>query len=388
MAENVADLGYVAVKEETTGGTPVIPNLYIPLYEEDLTTNINLDEDMPIIGNKAARWQMVQGQRDHQGTLGLMAEPNTALYILSMLMKRGSVTGTGPYTWPFTMTDITNSFTLDVVKGRSVFRFWGLRAKSLKVSFDDNKAQFDLAVSALGSLTARKITSVVTNTLTLDTAYDPVPTKGFIATDLVRIFKADGSVQDTTVSSVTNTTVVVAAAGGAAANDFIVLRPASPSYTLQPPFQWARTEYRFGATAAAALSATHTPMEEGSDWTLLHNFQKDEGEKRSGSYDPAALIHTRMDAEVKTKHFFDNPGDYSNFVSVQKRALVIRMFNAAISGTDQELRITLNNLKGTESKPPLKTAEVVYQEMTWKPQYDTADAAFMSVTLLNNLASF
>ena len=75
MPERLSDLGYLAIKKEATKGTAVTPNIFLPLYSESLGTNVNLDDDMPIIGNKAARLQTVLGQRPHSGALTVAGEP-------------------------------------------------------------------------------------------------------------------------------------------------------------------------------------------------------------------------------------------------------------------------------------------------------------------------
>jgi hypothetical protein len=389
MPENISDLQYMSVKEETTSGTPVTPTIYIPLFEEDVTVDVNPILENLIIGNRFKTYQALQGFRSHGGTVKTIAEPNTSLYIWSMLLKRGSVSGSGPYTWPFTVDVPVSSFTVDIAKGRLVQRYWGVKASQIKSSFQDGELQYDVAIQGVGSFITRKITNVSSNVLTLDTTYDAVPTKGLVASDLVRIFLASGAVVDTTVVSVTNTTVTVASAGGAAANDYICLRPVSaPSFSLQRPFLLPQTEFRFGATASAAASAAHTGLEVSPEWMVSHDFATDTGEVRSGSFDPVALVHTEVDAEVKGKVFFDTPAMWDEYQSLTKRALVIKHLSTLVSGTNQELRITLNNIKQINAKAPLKTGDIIYDEFTYKPQYDTTDGQGLSVTIINSLSAF
>jgi len=388
MAENIADLQYMSVKEETTSGTPVTPTVYIPVFEEDVTSEINPVLENLIVGNKFKTYQALQGFRSHGGTVKTIAEPNTAIYLFSMLLKRGSVSGAGPYTWPFTAEDPVKSFTVDIAKGRLVKRLWGVKSNQIKSSFQDGELQFDVGIQGLGAFVTRKITNVSTNVLTLDTTYDANPTKGLVASDLIRLFKADGSVVDTTVTSLTSTTVTVGSATGVAANDFICLRPATPSFTLQRPFILPQTEFRFGATASAAASAAHTGLEVSPEWTISHDFATDTGEVRSGAFDPVALVHTEVDAEVKGKVFFDTPNMWDEYQSLTKRALVIKHLSTLVSSTNQELRITLNNIKQINSKAPLKTSEIIYDEFTYKPQYDTTDGQGLGVTIINSLSAF
>lgn len=386
MAERLSNIGYFAMKKESTKGTAVTPNTYVPLYEESIFNNLNLNLDTPILGNKVATYQALMGQRDHKGEVTVIAEPNTAARFFDMLLTKGSTTGANPYTHPFTLDNSTNpnAYTVDIQRGQIVFRFIGAEASQIGIDFDDNKMLFKVAISALKSFSIREIASVSTNTLTLTTNYDPSPTDGLVTSDLVRIFKADGSVVDTTVSSIgSGTQVTVGSASGVAGGDFVALRAATPSSTTVTPFLWARSEFRFGSTASGALSATQTRVEQGSAWTVKHMFEDEAGAKRSGAFDPAALVRTLGDVEFNTKIFFDTPDEFNRFLSLTKRACVVRHF----SETGYELRLTMNNLKVKENNPPVKSGEIVYQEITYVPTYDTSDGQAFSATVINAISS-
>src|ERR1022692_3874269 len=101
MAERLANLGYFALKVEATPGIAVIPSDFIPLYKENIDSQLNLVADNPIAGNVWDTYQVLQGQRSHKGTFSVMAEPNTAARLVDMLYTKGAVTGGGPYTFPF-----------------------------------------------------------------------------------------------------------------------------------------------------------------------------------------------------------------------------------------------------------------------------------------------
>lgn len=384
--ERLANTGYLALKKQSSKDTAVTPNVYVPLYEESLLTNLNLDEDNPIMGNKFARFQNIMGMRSHNGDVKVLAEPNTAGYLLDMLYTKGSTTGADPYTHPFTLSNVTdpNAYTVDIARGQIVFRFIGVEASQLGIEFDENKMLFNIAMSARKALSVVKISGNTTGTLVLYTDYDPAPTTGFVVNDLVRIFKADGSVVDTTVSSITDgTTIVVASATGVADGDYMALRAATPSYSLLTPFMWGRTEFRFGASASAALSASQTRIETGSVYTLMHNMEDVEGAKRSGSFDPAGFPRTQGDVELTTKIFFDTPEDLARFMAVSKRSLVIRHF----SGTAHELRVTLNNINIKEHNINDNSGEIIYAEIVWSPRYDTSDGQAMDVKVINAVSS-
>lgn len=388
----LSNLGYLALKKQTNAATPVTPDTYAPIYDETLTTNLNLDQDNPIIGLKYARIQSLQGQRDHGGDFTCLAEPNTGAQIYDMLYTRGSVTGANPYTWPFTASSTDpNSYTLDISTGNMVARYWGVQASKVNPAWDKNKMNRKVTVHALGSFLGREIASISTTTLTLTTTYDPTPTTGLVVGDLVAIWKAsDGSFNNFTVSSLTATTVVLnASAASFAAGDMLVLRPATISLPalLANAFTWARTQFCFGATASAALSATHTPVEQGSTWGTMHGFKDDKGEKRSGSLDPAALLRTEADISVKTIEIFSGPGRAKDFLAIRKNALVIRCYAGA--GNIYEERITLNNIKmkAGGDKPKLKVGNHEYYDIEWIPDYDVSDGQAWDVKIINAIAS-
>lgn len=387
MPERVSNLGYMALKKESTKGTAVTPDTYVPLYEESLVTDVHLDEDTPIVGHKYFHHQVLQGLRSHTGDIKVLAEPNTAARILDMHLTKGSTTGSGPYTHPFTLSNTTNpnSYTVDIAKGQVVFRFMGLEVSEIEPDFEDNKMVFNLTCSALKSFTVREVSSLSTDTLTLKTNYDPSPTTGLVVGDLVRLFKADGTTVDLTVESIDSATEVTftSTPTGAAGGDYIALRPATPSLSVVTPFLWTRSEFRFAATAADALSATHTPLQEGSKWILTHEFEDDEGSKRSGSFDPASLVRKLGKASLTAIPFFDTPESYNRFLTVTKRACVIRHF----SETGYELRVTLNNLKAMEDPVSLNTDEVIYEELEYVGTYDSSDGQAFDVKVINNVSS-
>lgn len=386
MGERVANIGYVALKKQSAIGTPVTPDVYAPYYKQSLNTNINMVQDNAIYGGKFRNYTLLKGQRSHGGSISVMAEPDTAGRWFDMLLTKDSTTGSGPYTHPFTLSALTdpNFYTMDISYGQQVVRFWGVGASKITPNWNDDEMIFDIDVSAIGSFYGREIASVSTNVLTLKTDYDPSPTTGLVASDLVRILKADGSTVDTTVSSITATTVTVASAGSGVANgDMIVLRPATPSLSVKTPFLWPRTEFRFGADASAALSATQTRLEKGSEVVLEHMFEANEGATRSGGFDPENLVRTVGNATFKIKRFFDNADEIKTWNALTKKACVIRSF----SETGYEFRVTLNNIKPKTNDMPTETEAVNYHEIDYGLQNDSSDGQGMSVTILNAVST-
>lgn len=390
--ERISNLGYLGLKKESTKGTAVTPNVYVPLYEESFITDTHIDQDSPINGLKFGVYQTLQGMRSHSGSFKVLAEPNTAGYIFDMLLTHGSPSGGGPYTHPFTLSPITNpnSYTIDIAKGQIVFRYIGVEASQIEPDFEDNKMVLNVDVSGLKAFTVRELASTPTGTnpytIVFKTNYDPSPTTGLVVSDTIRLFKADGSTVDCTVASIidgtsiTTTTDVTSGASG----DYVALRPATPSFTLVSPFLWSRSEFRFSDTASNALSASQTRLEKGSKWTIRHEFEDEEGAKRSGAFDPAALVRKKGFIDFTANRFFDTPEELNRFMTVSSRACVARHF----SETGYELRVTMNDIRPIEGPVPLKDDEIIYQEINYVPVYKSADSQAFDVKILNAVSSF
>ncbi len=388
--ERLGNLGYLMLGKETTKGTPVIPSVALPLYKESLNTNLNHDEDNPIVGLRVMPYAMFMGQRTHEGSFTVLGEPNTAQYIFDMLMSQSSVTGSGPYTHPFIVGE-AKSYTVDILKGQVVHRFFGVEAEEIEVGFNKNKMELTPKVSARGSFTVREIASISTNTITLTTSYDPAPNKGLVVNDNIRIVSAStgNTVVNATVTTVNTdgvTVVLNTSAASASVGDYFFISAATPTLNTLNPFLWARTEYRFGSTAAAALSATHTAIEDGSGkWKVMNPFENSGGSQRSGSFDPAALPRLQANAEVDVKTFFDVPDTANDFLGVKGKALVVRHFAGA--SNQYELRLTFNNCIIKDSKRELDSGKIIYHELNYKPVYSLTDGALMDLKIINAISS-
>lgn len=393
MAEQNAAIGYAAIKKESTVGTPVTPTVYAPYYKQSIMTDFHLMEDTPIYGNRFKKFQHLRGSRSHGGNITVMAEPNTIGYWLDMLLNKSATSGSNPYTHTFGLSNTTlpNSYTLDISLGSQVVRFWGVQASNINFAWEDQKMQLEIDVSALGSFYGREIASVSTNDITLKTDYDPNPTKGLVASDLVQIQKADGSVVNTTVSSVTATVVTVASAGsGVAAGDMIVLRPASPSLSVLTPFLWGKTHFFFSDTAANAVTASsdtanQTRLEPGTELALMWEFEDNEGSKRSGGFDPASLIRTVGDYSFKVKKYFDKAGDIQNWNALEKQAL--HMISYSGSTNQYALKVTLNNMTSLTNPIETESAATEYQEIEFGGNYDTSDGKGFEAVVINAVST-
>ncbi|MFI2837540.1 hypothetical protein [Mycolicibacterium sp. PDY-3] len=363
----------------------------MPLYNETISTEPNANTDNVVFGNKFARFNVTPGIRSHSGDIEIMAEPNTSSLFWKSLLTEGAITGSDPATHPLTASFTKPaSLTLDVSLGNQVARIIGFQASEIAPSWNDNECRWKIKGSALKTFLGAEIASISTATVTLKTPVNqPTPATGIVIGDLVTIIKAsDGSRQNLTVQTVTTTTVTFTTTPtGVTSGDVLVLRPATPSFALLEPFLWSRTEFRFADTAANALTATHTPLEDGTEFVVSHPFEDDAGAKSSGSFDPSRLVRSQsVDVTFKAKKYFENPlTELRPFQALTSQACVIRMF----SGASYEFRLTLNKLYITKGgdKAKITVDEALFYEPEYTPSYHAADGQGFDVKILNAISS-
>lgn len=403
MSEKLSSLGYLKIGKETVGrGVAVIPTVDVPLYSESFATKINLQTDNPIIGNPFAVYNIFPAQREHQGEIEVLCEPKTLPNFLNMLLNKVSSTanGSGVFTHLFNLgnPNISNaSYTLDILKGDIVHRFYGCEIDSLTPVFqNDSYTKMKLSISALGQVSVVPIESAATTTITLNTTYDPEPGKGLVVGDVITLAKVSNGVvvstENATISAISAdylTLTVGSLTGTYVAGDYLYIAKRTVTPNLGIPFNWARTEFRFGETATVALNATHTPLEKSSNFEIMNEFEDKAGARRSGSYDPVSLVRKQGNASLTVKKFFDNGQELNDFLKRTKRACVVRMFGGLISGTTfNEFRVTFNNLKIMESPDSVTAGEIIYLEQKLQPQYDSNDQQAFSVSVINDISSY
>lgn len=392
MAEQVAAKGYAALKKQVDINTVITPDVYVPYYKESWLTDAQRQDDTPIYGQMWGRFQTVDGQRKHMGEITVLHEPNTGPRFADSCLTKTATSGSNPYTNTFkdSVTTNPNFYTLDISTGEHVFRFFGLGNSELSPDLDGNKWLLKAKGSAIGSFDAREVGSIAGLIITLANApyYDGAPGKGLVIGDLVRIRKTTGVTVDTTVTAVTATTVTVGSVGTGAAGDMIYLRPATQTFALLEPFLFARTQFLFSPTsAAAALAGTQTRIEKGSTWSVKNPFNSEDGEARSGGFDPDSLVRVGgTDVTYKVKRFFDDKADLRLWASRAKYASVIRMY--AGSTNQYECRLTLNNLTfKNHPKPTMETKTTCYSDLEFLPNYDQTDGQAFDLTYINAIAS-
>lgn len=394
MAERVASGGYAALIKQTGPLTVGTPNVFVPYYKHAFTTDTGVNQDAPIYGNKFKTFQNIKGFRSHSGSIDWVAEPNSAAQLFDGLLSQQTTIGSGPYQHPFLLTTTDpNYYTYDFSLVSQVERFFGVVHEKITVGWNKEVMQFTTASSALGSFISRTVASVSGSTVTLAGDYDPVnATLGLVAGDLIYLQHSNGTGKlPLVVQAVTGgmTFTTTTAPTGIGAGDVVVLRPATVvGLNTLPTFTFPLTQYYFGATAAAALTASsttanQTALETGVTMEIDHSFDNAKGATRSGSYDPQSLIRTTGGYTFKVKQFFDTPAIEQAWLASQKQAMVMRSF----SGNGYELRFTANNMWADTNAISPESGKVIYNETSFSPQYDQADGLGMRVDVFNGLAT-
>lgn len=385
MTKEVAgNTGYIALRREVTEGVPAgIPNVFLPLYKESFTTEPNHGTSNSAFGSAFARLRITPGIRSHGGDLEVMAEPNSTQMWVDMTLPRTAQTGSAPITSTFGHTPAKPaSYTLDISATNQVFRYSGVQAGELSPTWTDNEMRWNVKAAAIKSFLGAEIVSISTATVTLSTEFNSSPTELLLVGDLVSVWLQAGTRQDFTISSKTATTVTLSGTPtGVTSGDMLILRASTPNLSLLQSFLWSRTEFRLAATAATALAATHTPMEQGSEWVISNPFDEDKGAQRSGSFDPASMVRkAAIDVSLKLKRFFENPDEVRNFVGMKNLACVIRCF----SGTQYELRITLNSIKTVSNPKPLVESDgILFYEIDYLPDNTSADGQGFDIKVIS-----
>lgn len=398
MSERLFNPGYIGFAVEATPGVALTPTDFGQAYDVSITTNRQLNELQPAAGNVYGVQQVVAGLRDHGGDATMIFEPNTFEKLAAMMLAQSSRSGSGPYTGVYGISASNppgKTYTIDVSDGIQAVRYYGCEVSTLTPSVSNNEVQIKPKFSARGTFNGREVasyTSGTPNTIVLKTDYDPAPNTGLVVGDTIQYVQTAGTITNLVIAAVnTNGTTITVTPNattisGAAAGDWIRLKALTPSFNMLGPVLWSNTQFCFGATASAALSATQVRVEPGSMWTLEFPFNDDKGEHRSGGQDPATLLRKPAKASLTVKKFFDTQADLETYNSLAKTACVVRHFVFS-GGVTYEVRITLNHLVTEDPMPKWKAGDINYSEIKYHCQFDTSDGQAFAVTTLNSNTS-
>ena len=387
-----SDEGYLAIGVQTDVNTAVVPDVFIPLIEEDISSDPNNERVDQIVGKDWKSNLILQGERTSGGTIKINADPENLGHLLNMTIKKGSTTGDAKgYTHPFTV-DEGDFYTVEILKGNYVHRLVGCRIKKLSLSFDSgmlkadaeivSKAKFNYGTLKTG-LTGAEQESVV-----FDEDFDPEPCNGLVAGDKIQTW-VSGVATDITVATVAankksitcEKTTVTASAGA-----LITLKKQTPTYTaLQRPFRFGQMLVGIGAnetasTSNAASYTTATPVDE-----LTFEFDNATEEHHASGNNNPLLLGGVPDANVKVKKLFETAEDVQQWNDIAKKAMTVIITGDEVGtdGTYSSLTIKLYNIKPSKASNKISVGEYIYDETEFYAEYDDTVSKAVEASLVN-----
>jgi hypothetical protein len=392
MSYYKSDQGYLAIGVQADIDTPVIPDVFIPLLEEDISSDPNNERVDQIVSKNWKSNLILQGNRTNGGTIKINADPENLGHLLNMTIKKGTTTGdTNGYTHPFTV-DEGDYYTVEILKGNYVHRLVGCRVKKLSLSFDNGKMQAEAELIAKSKFNYGTLKTALTGVgmteVVFDEEFDPEPCKGLVAGDVIQVWSS-GVATDVTVAtvsadykSITCASTTVTASAGA----LITLKEQTPVYsTLQRPFRFGQMLVGIGAnevaaTAAAGSYATATPVDE-----LTFEFDNATEEHHSSGDNDPLLLNGVPDANVKIKKLFETADDIQQWNDIAKKAITIIITGDEIGsgGTYASFTLKLYNVKPSKASNKISVGDYVYDETEFFVEYDDTAEKAVEATLVN-----
>lgn len=393
MSYYKGDSGYLAIGVQAEQGTAVVPDVFVPLLEESITSDPNNKRVEQVVGINWKSNLILQGDRTTSGGIKIMADPDNIGHFLNMTMLKGSTTGDSDgYTHPFTVGSATDYYTIEVLRGNYVHRFIDCQINKLALSFDEGKMVVDADITAKAKFNYGTLKTALTGAgmteVVFDEEFDPEPCNGLVAGDVIQTW-VSGVATDITVATVAEDKKSITCAETtvtASAGDLITLKQQDASYeTLQRPFRFGQMLVGIGddetaATSAAGSYSTATAVDELS-------FEFDNGIQEhhsSGDNDPLILLGM-PDANLTIKKLFETAEDVQQWDDVAKKAATIIITGDEIGdgGTYSSLTIKLHNIKPTKVDNKVQVGEYIYDESEFNVEYDDTDEEAVEVFLVN-----
>lgn len=392
-----ADSGYLAIGKQVDASTAVIPNIFVPMLEEDLSSDPNNERAKQIVGIDWKSNLILQGQRKHGGKIKILADPENLGYFLDMVLLKGTTTGSAEegYTHPFTV-DNSAYYTIEVKKGNAIHRYIGCQITKLGISFENGNMVLEAEVigkykfnygTLKTALTGAGMTSVV-----FDEKYDPEPCAGLVAGDVIQVWR-NGVATDVTIASVASNKKSItcdATAVTASVGDLITLKPQTASYSsLYRPFRFGQMLVGMGAneTAATANAASYA-LATAVDEIKIEIDKGIQERFASGDNDPV-LLSGVPDATLSIKKLFERAEDIQQWNDIAKKACTIIITGDEIaSGVYATFTLKFHNIKPKKADNKTKVGEYVYDETEFYVEYDNTDGVAITASLKNATASF
>lgn len=393
----ISDLAYMAFGKQSSAVAAVIPDVFVPLMEEDMKVDPKNERVKQIVGINWTSNKMLQGLREVGGSFTIQCDPENIGHILNMALVKDTTSGSGAvgYTHPFLEDGEPEFYTIDIVKGNAVQRFVGCQITKVEFSFQDGHLIAKCDVIARHAFSTATLKTALTGAgmvaVVLAEGYDPEPALGLVAGDVIQVQADDGSFTDVTIATIVtgNKSVTMSATNVTASiGALISLKAQTPSYAaLKRPFKFGQCLVGFGAdqTAADANVASYalaTPVDDFK-FTINRNITR---RRATGKNDALTLIGTG-DAELTVKKLFEDAEQQQQWMDIAKKACSILFTGDNIATTYYcSLAIKLHNIKPSDHGNKLSKGEYVFDETNFVVEYDDTDAMAMEVTLVNATA--
>jgi len=390
MTNYLSDQQYLAIKVESTENVPVKPDIFIPLISEDVKSNLNRSPDSRMSGLIWKGDNLLKGRHTHEGTIEVYADPDTLGHIFNMLYQKSSTTGdaNSGYTHSF-VPGSPDSYTIEIAKGLYAQRYWGVKADSVKLEFDNNKLKATIDIKAVGQFSVATLANDLSGAVTsavLSQDYVLKPTEGLAVGDVVVIGGVEVTltgIGDDGVTIEFSETNITASAG----DPVYLKRQTYSDEGLRDPFLEGNTLIGLGSDITAAETAassidTATAME-GFTITLKNNLYQ---QPASGKHDPIKLLPRVREGQIETKKLFDGVEQYQKWLDNTQQALVLISKGTFIKSdrtTWEQLKMKFYNVKLNPNSNPLEVGEYIYDEQTFEVLYNRTEGKAVEIELVN-----
>lgn len=400
-ATYLSDNSYLAIGEEATAGTAVIPSNFVPLISADVKTVVNHTADRRMKGIDWKSTGLLRGNRTHEGEIVILGDPDTLGHCLNMVMNKASTSGNGTdgYTHTFNV-GAPSSYTFDIKKGQYVQRYFGVYVNEMKVEFVDGQMQITLSIMAMGQFSVATLGVALTGAgmtaITMDDEYDIAPNRGLVTNDVLAVGLTAGGYTNVTLTSVNANGIGVGFSSTsltAAVGKSLYLVPQNPSFaTLQDPFYLGNLLAGFGATASASATAAGSRSTATVLYDLVITIKNNLfAQNGSNRFDPAQILIGTKEAQVSCKQLFTDNLQRQAWQDRTKQAITLIFLGKFIKTdftTQEKLTLTLNNVKLVTNDNGIKIGEYIMDDQSFEVNYDTGDSQAMQAVLVNRTASY
>jgi len=359
-------LGYLAIGEETTAGTPVKPSVYAELISEDVVAQYGRQPVTGISGKRDAKLRSVHDKITVEGSITFCVEPNTVGHFLQMVLgapTTSTIASGKVYQHVFEPATTLKSYTMDIKKAGEthVRRVFGAYVDQVEINQQDNKIMCTVAIKALGIFDHARLTS---DEPIGSTGYDVDQTKGLTTSDILEVRSKTAQTANimthSVVSASLETSVLVDSKGVAAtAGDLLFIQSSTPTYKLSDNLIWiGGSTYGVRAEDDNYNAIDNITEVDAEDWgvTIANTLEERHTARGVNLADrfPAAIWAKDFTAEGNFSHYYSTPEFIDDMRQKGKVATRIRHYGRTID-TNSAVSATLTI--GTEPGAVVVTAD-------------------------------